>query len=166
MFCFGAGLLQPYLLPAIIGAMTTSPNDPQPTTAGKQGAGLQILFATILAIGLLLGINFSNRIAAGQRIERDRKALEMEIATLEAEQAVLLEDLEYARSDEYVAAWARAQGKMVRENEVLVIPVPAGVPLPTATPAPPPIELLQPQTIEVENWRLWWALFFDSDPPF
>ncbi len=132
----------------------------------SQVSGLQIVFASILAIGLLLGINFSSRIADGQRIQRDRSQLEIEIATLEAEQAALQQDLAYVRGDEYVASWARDEGKMVRENEVLVIPVPAGVPLPTPTPVPPPVELFEADTIAVDNWRLWWALFLDGDPPF
>ncbi|NPV66086.1 MAG: hypothetical protein HPY64_02940 [Anaerolineae bacterium] len=146
--------------------MSRSPRD-QNRSASKPLSGMQILFASILAIGLLLAINFSSRIAAGQRIQRDRQALEMEIATLEAEQAALIQERDYARSDEYVVSWARSEGKMVQPNEVLVIPVPASKPLPTATPTPLPPEALFPEEEPiVENWRLWWALFFDSDPPF
>ena len=152
-------------IPAIIDPMTNGTPTPNPQRSG-QLSGLQILFASILAIGLLLGINFSSRISAGQRIQRDRSVLEIEVATLEAEQLQLQADLDYARSDEYVAAWARAEGKMVMENEVLVIPVPAGAPLPTATPSRPTIDLQDSDAALVENWQLWWALFFDSDPPF
>ncbi len=162
-FCAAAGW-QAGAIPAIIGVMADQP----PSTPQRSGqpSGLQILFASILAIGLLLGINFSSRITAGQRIQRDRAVLEMEIATLEAEQVQLQQDLDFARSDEYVAAWARAEGKMVMENEVLVIPVPAGVPLPTATPSIPVVDLFEPDTQLVDNWQLWWALFFDHEPPF
>jgi cell division protein FtsB len=128
---------------------------------------MQILFVSILAIGLLLAINFSNRIVAGQRIQSIRDALEMEVATLEAEQAALQAELEYVRSDDYVASWARSQSKMVREGEVLVIPVPAGVALTTPTPVPQtPPALLEEEEPQTENWRLWWALFLDSPPPF
>ncbi|MBN2472504.1 MAG: septum formation initiator family protein [Anaerolineae bacterium] len=151
--------------PAIIGSMAEHSPSPNPQRSG-QLSGLQILFASILAIGLLLGINFSSRITAGQHIQRDRTVLEMEIATLEAEQVMLQAELDYARSDEYVAAWARAEGKMVMQNEVLIIPVPAGSPLPTATPSHPVVDLFEPETQLVENWQLWWALFFDSEPPF
>jgi cell division protein FtsB len=133
----------------------------------RQLSGLQILFATILAVGLLLGINFSNRIAAGQRVEQDRESLEQEIATLEIEQATLQAELDYARSDEYVEDWARNEGKMVREGEVLIVPVPAGNPLPTATPPPAaPVDLFAEEEESVETWRVWWGLFFDSEPPF
>ncbi len=147
--------------------MSRTPRDKE-RNPGSQLSGMQILFASILAIGLLLAINFSSRIAAGQRIQRDRQALEMEIATLEAERAALIAERDYARSDEYVVSWARSEGKMVQANEVLVIPVPAGSPLPTATPTPALPETLFPEATEppVENWRLWWALFFDADPPF
>lgn len=147
--------------------MSRTPRDQQ-RSASSQLSGMQILFVSILAIGLLLAINFSSRIAAGQRIQRDRQELEMEIATLQAEQAALIAERDYARSDEYVVSWARSEGKMILPNEVLVIPVPAGNPLPTATPAPAMPETLFPEEEEqpVENWRLWWALFFDSDPPF
>lgn len=167
MFCFPAGirLWRTAARAAIIDAMST-PNRPPNAPRTSQVSGLQVLFASILAIGLLLGINFSTRISAGQRIQQDRNALESEIATLEVNQADLQAELEYARSDEYVASWARSDGKMVGENEVLVIPVPAGAPLPTATPVPPSVNLFEPETETVENWRLWWALFFDSEPPF
>ncbi len=144
----------------------SSPPGPGRPSGGRQLSGLQIVFVSILAIGMLLAINFSNRIAAGQRIQNIRQELEMEIATLEAEQAALLEELDYVRSDDYVASWARAEGKMIRPGEVLVVPVPAGIPLPTPTVAPPaPLDLFEDEA-EPENWRLWWALFFDTPPPW
>ncbi len=147
--------------------MSSQSPDPHGSSRNPQLSGIQILFASILAIGLLLAINFSGRIAAGQRIQRDRQALEAEIATLEAEQAVLQQDLEFARSDQYVEAWARSEGKMIREGEVLVVPVPAGAPLPTPSPtlAPIPVAGLEEESV-IEPWRVWWALFFDTDPPF
>ncbi len=153
---------------AIIDAMSQpTPDPPQRPSGSRQLSGMQILFASILAIGLLLAINFSNRISAGRRIQENYEALQMEIATLEAEQAALQEELSYVRSDAYVESWARAEGKMVRPGEVLVVPVPAGAPLPTPTPTPAvSVPLLDEEEPPMENWRLWWALFFDSPPPF
>jgi cell division protein FtsB len=142
-------------------------NPPQDNNRSGQLSGMQILFASILAIGLLLGINFSSRISAGQRVRQDHDVLLKEIATLEAEQAALQQELSYARSDEYVESWARSEGKMVQANEVLVVPVPAGSPLPAATPVPQaPVDLFESEPVAMETWRLWWALFFDDDPPF
>ncbi len=128
---------------------------------------MQILFASILAIGLLLAINFSNRITTGQQIQSIREELELEIAILETEQAALQQELDYVRGDDYVAAWAREEGKMIREGEVLVVPVPGGPPLVTPTPQPQTlVGILDEDEPASENWQLWWALFFDSPPPF
>lgn len=145
----------------------TPPPSGSRSAGSRQLSGLQILFASILAIGLLLAINFSNRITTGQQIQSEREQLEQEIAILETEQAALQQELDYVRSDDYVAAWAREEGKMVREGEVLVVPVPGGLSLVTPTPQPQTLAgLLDDDEPETENWELWWALFFDSPPPF
>ncbi|MBN1965210.1 MAG: septum formation initiator family protein [Anaerolineae bacterium] len=147
--------------------MDYQPSPPPNSSPNRSLSGMQIVFVAILAIGLLLAINFSNRITAGQTIQGNREALAMEIATLEAEQATLNQELDYVRGDVYVESWARAEGKMVLPGEHLVVPVPAGVPLPTPTPAPPaPADLFTTAEEEVEPWQVWWALFFDDAPPF
>ncbi len=135
-------------------------------SAPRPFSGLQILFASILAIGLLQAIDFSSRNAQGQLAQQSRASLEMEIATLEAAQAALIQERDYVQSDAYVEAWAHAEGKMVRPGEVLVIPVPAGLAAPTPTPTPAAPVILLEEEEEIETWRLWWALFFDDSPPF
>ena len=50
--------------------MSDAPERPYPSRARRQQvSGIQIVFASILAIGLLLTINFSARIRRGQQIE-------------------------------------------------------------------------------------------------
>ncbi len=68
-------------------------------------------------------------------------------------------------SDAYVESWAHDDGKMVRDGEVLVIPVPSGAEV-DATPAPAvsPIDV-QTTPDQAPTWVLWWQLFFDSPPP-
>jgi cell division protein FtsB len=130
---------------------------------------MQILFASILAIGLLLAINFGNRITAGQRAQESLRSVQSEIATLEAEQASLRQELDYVRSDQYVESWARSDGKMAREGEVLVVPVPAmeggSAAANLAPDATPPNIQINDEPL-VENWRLWWALFLDDPAPY
>jgi len=122
------------------------------------------MFAAILAIGLILAINFSSRIAASQPLEDAYRRVQNEIEQLRQEQARLIEERDYARSDAYVESWARDEGKMVRAGEVLIIPVPSGINVEPAASSSPavPIETAPP---EPENWTLWWALFFDGVPP-
>jgi len=137
-----------------------APPRPRPR---RNVSGIQIVFASILAIGLLLTINFSGRIRRGQQVEAIRANLEATIAVLATERSSLLEARDFAASDAAVVQWAHRDGKMVRENEVLVIPVPGGLP-PTPNPAATPIPLATATPLPVRD--LWWSLFFDGDPPF
>ncbi|MBE2269061.1 MAG: septum formation initiator family protein [Anaerolinea sp.] len=139
-----------------------------PTEKKKRGSiisGVQVMFAAILSIGLILTINFSSRIAAGQPLQEAYKRVQEEIAQLEAEQADLTALRNYVQSDAYVEAWARADGKMIRPGERLIIPVPSGASL-QPTPAPViRVDDVRTAPDEPESWMLWWQLFFDSPPP-
>lgn len=123
------------------------------------------MFALILSIGLLLVINFSGRIARGQQMEAERQRLQATITVLEQQKIELLKERDYAANDASVEHWAHTEGKMVRENEVLVIPIPAGIDEPTPVP-PAPIFVATPAPEpETPRWHLWWNLFFDGEPP-
>lgn len=132
----------------------------------QQITSVQIVFALLLSIGLLLVINFSGRIARGQQMEAERQRLQATIDVLERERLELLRARDYAASDASVEEWAHREAKMVREGEVLVIPIPGNLTMPTAPPPAPvylPTPVPEPQ---IPGWRLWWNLFFDGDPPF
>jgi len=128
-----------------------------------QISGIQIVFASILAIGLLLTINFSGRIRRGQQIEDVRLSIQATIDILATEQQSLIEERDYNASDAAVIEWAHRDGKMVRDGEVLVIPVPAGA---VATPTPQATVLPVAEPTEIPNYQLWWNLFFDGEFPF
>ncbi|MBW4439437.1 MAG: septum formation initiator family protein [Pleurocapsa minor GSE-CHR-MK-17-07R] len=134
-----------------------------------QFSGIQIMFAAIIAIGLFLAIDFSNRISASQPMEEAYDRVQREIAALREQQAALIEQRDTVRGDAYVAQWARSEGRMALPGELLVIPVPAGnvaaaAPI-QAAPTPVPQEIIDSQNVQEESWTLWWALFFDSPPP-
>lgn len=133
----------------------------------QQLSSMQIVFAAILSIGLLLVINLSGRIARGQQMDAERARLQATISVLEAQQIDLRKERDYAESDAKVEQWAHSDGKMVREGEVLVIPIPGREPeiAPTATP---PAALVRAAAEEDKepSWHLWWQLFFEGDPPF
>jgi cell division protein FtsB len=127
-------------------------------------SSVQVMFAMILGIGLLLTINFSSRITEGQPVQEEYNRIVNDIARLEREQDDLIALLAYVQSDLYVEEWARDNGKMIRNGEVLVIPVPSGMAIePTATPVfSPPVQIAAPQD---DSWVLWWQMFFDGEPP-
>ncbi|CAG1000575.1 MAG: septum formation initiator family protein [Anaerolineae bacterium] len=124
---------------------------------------MQIVFGSILAISLLLAINFSGRIAAGRNIASERGDLEQAIQTLAAQATALRSELGYVSSDAYVEAWARRDGNMIKPGEVLIVPVP---PQRTLQPMPTPTlpALAGAPEAETENWKMWWNLFFDAPP--
>ena len=129
-----------------------------------QLSGLQIMVAAILAIGLILGLNFTTLIASGQPLQELYQQVNGEIDKLQQEQASLIQERDFAESDAFVAQWARSEGKMVMPGEVLVIPVPSGGQA-EATPAPEPTVEIETRPPEPEPWQVWWAIFFDSPPP-
>ncbi len=126
--------------------MTTGP------FSGLRISRLWILLAA--AAGILILGDLNRRMANARQLERDTVALQTETAALETRQAELQADLAAAGSDEQVEEWARNQARMVREGEVLVIPLPAeGVVTPTPQPAPSRGDL-------PGSWDVWWALLF------
>jgi len=129
-------------------------------------SNLQIVFAAILSIGLLLVINLSGRIARGQQMEVERRRLQATLDVLQRQKLELLQERDYAASDSSVEQWAHTQGKMVRDGEVLVIPIPAGNTEATPTPPAPVLASARVTQPQAPKWHLWWKLFFDGDPPF
>jgi cell division protein FtsB len=119
---------------------------------------VQIILIVVAVVGLRLVFDFSQRIVEGQRMIAEQRQLEAEIEALLEEQSLLETMKLYYGSDAFVEAWAHDEGKMVREGETLVIPIPMGEPAPTPLPAETPTASLPP-------WQVWWLLFFDSPPP-
>ena len=130
----------------------------------NQLSGVQIMFAAILAIGLILAINFSTRITDSRPLQEYYQSVQAEIEELQQEYDALLAEADYAKSDVFVEQWARQEGKMVRPGEVLVIPL-SVAPQVEATPTLQPFIEMQTSPPTPEPWTLWWALFFDNDPP-
>ncbi|MBL8116013.1 MAG: hypothetical protein J0L63_00880 [Anaerolineae bacterium] len=144
----------------------TAPEKPKRSDRKRTGqlSGLQIMFAAILAIGLILGLNFTSLVSAGQPLQQKYNQLKLEIERLELEQANLIQERDYVESDAYVEAWAHDEGKMVRPGERLIVPV--GEPQSAqSTPQPEETVLVQTMPPQAESWQLWWSLFFDSSPP-
>jgi len=145
----------------------TEPSSTLPRRERRQQlSSIQIVFAAILSIGLLLVINFSGRIARGQQMEIERRRLQATIDVLEQQKLELLKARDYAASDASVEHWAHTEGKLVREGEILVIPIPAGIAEATPVPASPVLVAAEEPEAEEPKWHLWWHLFFDGDPPF
>lgn len=144
-----------------------SSEKPRTIRRPRQLSSTQIMFAVILAIALMLAVQFSARIADERNLTAIRDTVEDEIELLRREQAQLVEDLDYVQSDAYVEEWARGEGRMVRDNMVLVIPHPSSSSIEASQPQPiePDAANIETTLPEPENWQIWWSLFFDTPPP-
>ena len=127
----------------------------------------QVIFAAVVAIGLMLTINFSSRIVADRDLQEIRRTVIQEIDLLKREQATLIDQLAYAGSDAYVEDWARSDGKMVREGDILVRPIPSNTFVENTQITQQDVAFVSPETRAPDpvSWHLWWALFFDTPPP-
>lgn len=130
-----------------------------------QISGVQVMFAAILSIGLILAINFSTRISEGQPLQEAYNRVRREIEDLNTEHARLTAQRDYVLSDGYVEQWARADGKMVRPGEVLVVPVPASIDAEATPEVQVNLDQVRTTAEETPPWVLWWQIFFDSPPP-
>lgn len=135
----------------------------------RQLSSTQVMFAVILAIALMLAVQFSSRINDERNLNQIRNTVEQDIEALREEQADLIQQLDFVQSDAYVEQWAHSEGRMVRDNMVLVIPIPSSdIIQETANQQIQPIEQIaeiETTLPEPESWELWWALFFDMQPP-
>ena len=131
---------------------------------GRRLTSIQVMLAVALTFGLILTLNFSSRITLDRDLGRIHARFSAEIKSLLAEQQDLVEQLGYVKSDAYVEYWARDEGKMIREGEVLIMPKSGGE---QTSARQSTIRLVEFKTTapEPENWELWWALFFDGTPP-
>jgi hypothetical protein len=77
-----------------------------------------------LTIAALILGDLNIRMAGARTLERDAAILRAEVSTLEAELASLEIQIQGANDEAAIIEWAHDQAKLVREGEVLVVPVP------------------------------------------
>ncbi len=117
----------------------------------------QIGLLVLAALGLMVVVDFSQRLAQSQQSVEQSQQVASEVALLEAERAALQTQVAYATTDAAVIAWAHSAAKMVQGDEVLVVPViPTGAPTPLPTPPPLPTQ--------APNYQLWMYSFLQSAP--
>ena len=136
-------------------------------TRTRQLSSTQVMFAVILTIGLMLAIQFSSRITAERDLINIRDTVQQEIELLQRESTELNQQLEFVGSDAYVEEWARREARMVRDGELIFIPVPSANTL-QQLQAEQQVQIfatVDTTLPEPENWELWWRLFFDTPPP-
>jgi cell division protein FtsB len=112
------------------------------------------LGAIILLVLLMMNIN--SRVSEYFHLSSERDKLSTEVSYLTSTKMALETNVAYATSDSAVEEWARKEAHLAKPGDQVIIPV---------TPAN---QTLQPQIkvtptpSSVENWQIWWALFFGN----
>lgn len=109
-------------------------------------------FGTLILI--IVVVRFQQRISEMNHLEGQRNLIQTQESYVMQTQESLIAKLSYVNSDEAVKAWAYSEGRWYLPNETPIIIVPAG----NATSIPDGFEETPINTIE--NWRVWWELFF------
>ena len=109
-------------------------------------------FGTLILI--IVVVRFQQRISEMNHLEGQRNLIQTQESYVMQTQESLIAKLSYINSDEAVKAWAYSEGRWYLPNETPIIIIPAG----NATSIPDGFEETPINTIE--NWRVWWELFF------
>jgi hypothetical protein len=105
---------------------------------------------------ILMVIEFNSRLEELNRLNDQRDETRAAATQAIQTELSLQTQVAYADSTAAVDEWARTEGHYVLEGDQPVIPVvqPGSEPVIIATPLPLPTPM--------QNWEVWWSLFFDE----
>lgn len=112
-----------------------------------------LVIGAFVIFGFML-MDLNSRLMELSRVSVQRDAIQTEVVGLRSTEQELKDQIDYAESDQAVERWAREEGHMARPGDQVIIPIPPK----GATPLPPPLPT--PVVRKVENWEVWWALFW------
>jgi hypothetical protein len=105
---------------------------------------------------ILVVIEFNSRLEELNRLNDQRDEIRALATQSVQTQMALQTQVAYAGSTAAVDEWARTEGHYILEGDQPVIPLvqPGSQPVivPTVQPTPTPMQ----------NWEVWWGLFFDE----
>jgi|GEM_PF-158476 len=111
---------------------------------------------TGIFILILFVIEFNSRLEELNRLNEQREEVRAQATQAMQTQVALQTQVAYAGSTEAVEEWARTEGHYMQEGDQPVIPVgvPGSEPAIVNTPVPVPTPM--------QNWEIWWTLFFNK----
>ena len=113
------------------------------------------VFAGIFIL-ILLVIEFNSRLEELNRLNDQRDQVRMVATQAEQTEMALQTQVAYASSTAAVEEWARTEGHYILEGDQPVVPLvqPGSQPVIAST--------VQPTQTPMQNWEVWWGLFFDE----
>ena len=116
--------------------------------------------AAVIALAVIGALvwGFGRQLALARQMRAEEIRLEQAVAAEQLRHDELAAQLKYVKSDEYVERWARAEAKMAKPGEVVVV-LAADADTESAV-APQPTPPLEPEARPF--WVEWWELAFGA----
>jgi len=114
----------------------------------------QIILAGVIIVFIVLIADLNSRLMELDRLKAERNRVATQYFWVTSTEAVLKTQIAYASSDAAVEQWAREEGHMAKEGDVVIVPmVEKG-----ATQQPEILPTATPRVVEeIDAWR---AIFF------
>lgn len=113
------------------------------------------VFAGIFIL-ILLVIEFNSRLEELNRLNDQRDEIRTAATQAVQTELALQTQVAYASSTAAVEEWARTEGHYILEGDQPVVPLVQPGSQPVIAPTP------QPTPTPMQNWEVWWGLFFDE----
>ena len=120
--------------------------------------GKQLFIFIGLAVLILMVMDFNSRMAELTRLRAQQERELLAMNHLVATQIYLETQIAYATSEPAVEAWARQEGRLIRDGDVPVVPLPGEAFAPTPTPLP------EHSQNDLTNWEAWLEWFLSNAP--
>ena len=113
------------------------------------------VFAGIIVL-ILIMVELNSRLEELNRLNDQLDQVRVAATHSVQTQVALQTQLAYADSTQAVEEWARTEGHYMKEGDQPVVPIgqPGSDPIVIATPTPMPTPM--------QNWQVWWGLFFSE----
>ena len=114
--------------------------------------------AVMIGILMLVFIvlEFNRRLEELNMLNQQNEFMHAQATQAIQTQDALQTQVAYAGSNAAVEEWARTDGHYIQDGDLPVVPIgePGAPPIEASTPVPAPTPM--------QNWEVWWNLFFDK----
>ena len=111
-----------------------------------------IIVLIVMFFIMLLGLN--TRLSELFHLADQKASMQTRVSSLKKTDLALSTQIAIATSDIAVEAWARDQGHMAQPGDYVIVPLQA------SNSTLQPGFNTTPTAIPLENWQIWWDLFF------
>ena len=115
----------------------------------------QWIYIVLLFILFIMVLGLNSRLSEYLRLSSQKDEMDERIIRLESTRIALETQIAYADSDKAVEEWARTYERKVLPGDQVIIPLPLGDITQEVN------YLATPNLGNLENWQIWWDLFFE-----